>query len=88
MVIQWRGAGRLHHYFTQVFWRNVQLCSWGNADNGIAQSVANQFPDAIRAIHLTDVGYPNETENWRNLSLAYFADNVRGWLIPSMAPDL
>ena len=40
----------------------------GDMGSTISKSLAVQFPDNITAIHLTDVGYPNGTENWAEMS--------------------
>src|SRR5690606_38343197 len=42
----------------------------GDVGSGITKALANQFPDAVKAIHLTDVGYPNGTEDWSTMSQA------------------
>jgi microsomal epoxide hydrolase len=47
----------------------------------VTKSLANQFPENIRAIHLTDVGYPNGSEDWSQMSPAeqQFGQLIQGW---------
>jgi len=34
----------------------------------VTKSIANQYPQVVTAIHLTDVGYPNGQEDWSTMS--------------------
>ncbi|MBO9731081.1 MAG: epoxide hydrolase [Chitinophaga sp.] len=40
----------------------------GDVGSGITKSLANLYPENVLAIHLTDVGYPNGSEDWSTLS--------------------
>lgn len=53
----------------------------GDVGQGVAKSLANLFPDNVKAIHLTDVGYPNGTEDWSQMSQAEqeFGQFIQGW---------
>ena len=53
----------------------------GDMGSMIAKSMANQFPKNVKAIHLTDVGYPNGTEDWSTMSAAEqeFGQTIQGW---------
>jgi Predicted hydrolases or acyltransferases (alpha/beta hydrolase superfamily) len=53
----------------------------GDVGSGITKALANQFPDAVKAIHLTDVGYPNGTEDWSTMSQAEqeFGQFIQQW---------
>lgn len=53
----------------------------GDMGSMIAKSMANQFPQHVKAIHLTDVGYPNGTEDWATMSEAeqQFGQMIQGW---------
>lgn len=47
----------------------------------VTKSLANQQPDRVIAIHLTDVGYPNGQEDWANMSAAEqeFGQFIQQW---------
>lgn len=53
----------------------------GDVGSGITRSLANQFPEAVKGIHLTDVGYPNGTEDWSTMSQAEreFGQFIQQW---------
>jgi microsomal epoxide hydrolase len=40
----------------------------GDMGTPITKSLANQYPEAVKAIHLTDVGYPNGSEDWSQMT--------------------
>lgn len=40
----------------------------GDVGSGITKSLANLYPENVIAIHLTDVGYPNGSEDWSTMS--------------------
>src|SRR6202022_708669 len=44
-------------------------------------ALANQYPDQVKAIHLTDVGYPNGSEDWSKMTPAEqeFAKFIQYW---------
>jgi pimeloyl-ACP methyl ester carboxylesterase len=48
----------------------------------ITKSLANNYPDIVKAIHLTDVGYPNGTEDWSKMSPAEqkFGKHIQQWM--------
>jgi pimeloyl-ACP methyl ester carboxylesterase len=62
----------------------------GDVGSGITKSLANQFPDLIPAIHLTDVGYPNGTEDWSTMSPAEqeFGQVIHHWLMTEGAYNM
>jgi pimeloyl-ACP methyl ester carboxylesterase len=47
----------------------------------ITKSLANQHPDQVSAIHLTDVGYPNGQEDWAAMSVPEqeFGKYIQQW---------
>lgn len=53
----------------------------GDVGQGIAKSIANLYPDNVAAIHLSDVGYPNGSEDWSQMSPAeqQFGQFIQGW---------
>lgn len=53
----------------------------GDMGSVIAKSMANQFPQQVKAIHLTDVGYPDGTEDWSKMTQAeqQFGQLIQNW---------
>jgi len=58
------------------------LAAGGDVGSGITKSLANLYPENVAAIHLTDVGYPNGTEDWSTMSKAEqeFGQVIQQWL--------
>lgn len=54
----------------------------GDVGSGIIKSLANLYPDNVAAIHLTDVGYPNGSEDWSTMTPAEqtFGQVIQQWL--------
>jgi pimeloyl-ACP methyl ester carboxylesterase len=50
-------------------------------DFAITTALAQHHPDKVKAIHLTDTGYPNGTEDWSTMSPAEqeFGQFIQGW---------
>lgn len=57
------------------------LVAGGDVGSGIAKSIANLYPENVPAIHLSDVGYPNGTEDWATMSKAEqdFGQFIQQW---------
>ncbi|MEI3798821.1 MULTISPECIES: epoxide hydrolase family protein [unclassified Chitinophaga] len=57
------------------------LVAGGDVGSGIAKSIANLYPENVTAIHLTDVGYPNGSEDWSTMSKAEqeFGQVIQQW---------
>jgi len=74
-------ANIFNKLMTGVLVYNQYFIAGGDMGSVIAKSIANQFPKNVKAIHLTDVGYPNGTEDWANLSEAeqQFGQMIQGW---------
>lgn len=53
----------------------------GDVGSGIVKSLANLYPENVAAIHLTDVGYPNGSEDWATMSPAEqtFGQFIQQW---------
>lgn len=53
----------------------------GDVGQGIAKSLANLYPENVKAIHLSDVGYPDGSEDWSTMSKAEqeFGQFIQGW---------
>jgi pimeloyl-ACP methyl ester carboxylesterase len=53
----------------------------GDGGSMISQSLALKYPDRLMGIHLTDVGYPDQTTDFASLSPAEqeFAGYIQGW---------
>ena len=57
------------------------LAAGGDMGSPITKSVANLYPENVIAIHLTDVGYPNGSEDWSTMSKAEqeFGQVIQQW---------
>lgn len=53
---------------TDVLGYKTFVAAGGDMGSGITKALANEFPELVSAIHLTDVGYPNGTEDWSKMS--------------------
>lgn len=53
----------------------------GDLGTGIAKSLANLYPENVTALHLTDVGYPDGSEDWSTMSKAEqeFGQFIQQW---------
>jgi microsomal epoxide hydrolase len=54
---------------------------YAGGDYAVTSALANQYPDRIKGIFLTDAGYPNGTEDWSALSQAEqtFGQQIQRW---------
>lgn len=66
---------------TDVLGYKTFLAAGGDMGTGITKSIANMHPEAVKAIFLTDVGYPNGTEDWSKMSPAeqQFGQVIQQW---------
>ena len=57
------------------------LAAGGDLGSTITKSLAVQFPESVKAIHLTDVGYPTGFEDWSTMSPAEqeFGKFIQHW---------
>lgn len=57
------------------------LVAGGDLGMGITKSLANLYPENVPAIHLTDVGYPDGSEDWSTMSKAEqeFGQFIQQW---------
>jgi pimeloyl-ACP methyl ester carboxylesterase len=76
-----RSGEILHKLMTDVLSYDQYFIAGGDMGSVIAKSMANQFPQNVKAIHLTDVGYPDGTEDWSSMSPAeqQFGQTVQHW---------
>jgi pimeloyl-ACP methyl ester carboxylesterase len=53
----------------------------GDVGSGVTKSLASQHPDLVAAIHLTDIDYPNGSEDWSKMTAAEqeFGKFIQGW---------
>jgi len=74
-------AGVFNNLMTNVLGYNQYFIAGGDMGSVIAKSMANQFPGHVKAIHITDVGYPDGTEDRSTMSPAeqQFAQMIQGW---------
>jgi len=70
-----------HKLMTEVLGYPTFVAAGGDMGTTIIKSLAIQFPQAVKAIHLTDVGYPNGTEDWSKMSPAeqQFGQFIQQW---------
>lgn len=54
----------------------------GDLGTLITKSLAVQFPESVKAIHLTDVGYPDGSEDWSTMSPEeqQFGSFIQNWM--------
>lgn len=76
-----QSAVRFHKLMTDVLAYDTYYAAGGDMGSVIAKSVAVQFPQHVKAIHLTDVGYPDGSEDWASLSPAEqaFGQHIQHW---------
>lgn len=53
----------------------------GDVGSEITKSLAYQYPESVKAIHLTDVNYPNGSEDWSKMTQAEqeFGKFIQNW---------
>lgn len=66
---------------TEVLGYKTFVAAGGDMGTGIVKSLAIQYPQLVTAIHLTDVGYPNGSEDWSKMSPAeqQFGQIIQHW---------
>ncbi|MFB6457114.1 epoxide hydrolase family protein [Chitinophaga sp. Hz27] len=54
---------------------------YAGGDYAVTTSLANQYPEQVKGIYLTDAGYPNGTEDWSQLTPAeqVFGQQIQRW---------
>lgn len=57
------------------------LVAGGDVGSNIGRSIANLYPENVAAIHLSDVGFPNGSEDWSTMSKAEqeFGQIIQQW---------
>jgi len=63
-----KAAAILSRLMTDVLGYSQYFAAGGDIGAIVTKSLANQFPDQVKAIHLTDVGYPTGQEDWSTMS--------------------
>lgn len=60
---------------------NKFYAAGGDLGTPITKSLANQFPELVTGMHLTDVGYPSGNEDWSKMSTAEqeFGRYIQKW---------
>lgn len=53
---------------TEVLGYQTFVAAGGDVGSGVTKALAIQYPENVTAIHLTDVGYPNGSEDWSTMS--------------------
>ena len=74
-------SAEILHRLMEVLAYDQYLVAGGDMGSVIAKSMAIQFPKSVKAIHITDVGYPDGTEDWSVMSPAeqQFGQTVQHW---------
>ncbi|MDJ1505854.1 epoxide hydrolase [Xanthocytophaga agilis] len=70
-----------HRLMTEVLSYTQYFVAGGDMGTLIGKSMAVQFPEQVKALHLTDVGYPDGQEDWSTMSPAEqaFGQIIQGW---------
>ncbi len=76
-----RVAELFNKLMTDVLGYSTYFGAGGDMGTMVTKSLAVQFPSSIKAIHLTDVGYPNGTEDWSTMTPEEqaFGQTVQHW---------
>ncbi|NML40245.1 epoxide hydrolase [Chitinophaga sp. G-6-1-13] len=76
-----RTAALFNKLMTEVLGYSTYFAAGGDMGTLITKSLAVQFPDNVKAIHLTDVGYPNGSEDWATMTPAEqaFGQQIQHW---------
>jgi pimeloyl-ACP methyl ester carboxylesterase len=76
-----RVAELFNKLMTKVLGYNTYFAAGGDMGTVVTKSLAVQFPENIKAIHLTDVGYPNGTEDWSTMTPEEqaFGQQIQHW---------
>ncbi len=61
-------AGVFHTLMHDVLGYSSYYAAGGDLGTGIVKAMANMFPEAVKGIHLTDVGYGTGQEDWSQMS--------------------
>lgn len=74
-------AELFYKLMTDVLGYKTFVAAGGDMGTGITKSIANMYPQAVKAIFLTDVGYPDGTEDWSKMSpaLQEFGQFIQQW---------
>jgi len=74
-------AALFNKLMTEVLGYSTYFAAGGDMGTLITKSLAVQFPGNVKAIHLTDVGYPNGSEDWGTMTPAEqaFGQQIQHW---------
>jgi len=66
---------------TEILGYSTFFAAGGDMGSTIIKWMSVHYPESIKGIHLTDVGYPNGTEDWSTMSPAEqaFGQFIQGW---------
>jgi microsomal epoxide hydrolase len=76
-----RVADLFNKLMTKVLGYTKYFAAGGDMGTVVTKSMAVQYPENIKAIHLTDVGYPNGTEDWSTMTPEEqaFGQQIQQW---------
>lgn len=63
-------AGIWKKLMTEVLGYKTFVAAGGDIGSGVTKALATSYPEVVSSIHLTDVGYPDGTEDWSAMSQA------------------
>jgi microsomal epoxide hydrolase len=75
-------AALFNKLMTEVLGYSTYFAAGGDMGTLITKSLGVQFPNHVKAIHLTDVGYPNGSEDWSTMTPAEqaFGKQIQHWI--------
>ena len=76
-----RVAEVFNKLMTNVLGYTTYFAAGGDMGTSVTKSLGVQYPDKVKAIHLTDVGYPNGTEDWSTMTPEEqaFGQQIQHW---------
>ncbi|HEY0744774.1 MAG TPA: epoxide hydrolase [Chryseosolibacter sp.] len=76
-----RVAQVFNKLMTEVLGYKNYFAAGGDMGTEVTKSLAVQYPGNVNAIHLTDVGYPNGTEDWSTMTPEEqtFGQQIQHW---------
>lgn len=74
-------AALFQKLMTETLGYSTYFAAGGDMGTLITKSLAVQFPQQVKAIHLTDVGYPDGSEDWGGMSSEEqkFGQHIQQW---------
>lgn len=76
-----RVAELFNKLMTKILGYTTYFAAGGDMGTVVTKSLAVQYPENVKGIHLTDVGYPNGTEDWSTMTPEEqtFGQEIQHW---------